>query len=579
VTDNTQGARKLAIALVTLAMVVGAWLRLSTLDSRSITHPEMYVPRIPLPAGISEPAERLTIASILTGTFSSDTHPPGYYLAMFPWTRLFGTSLRAIRMPSALLGIACSLLLYYLGLLIGRGTAGAVAAALLALSGFHVFWSQVGRMFALNCFLGLSATVLLLCIVKSGRPRPLLTTLYSMVVLAGLSTHVFFWGLFATHLLWTLGNAWGRHNLPFISRAQLAALTLGSPLIAFAGYQSGNVVADLSRDVFRFLGDFVGFGFALPTERSGVFSATTPFPEAAGGWVLRMAVMLIGAALLIAGLNQLWRTGPGKALLSDEMERPSGAWKAAWVASGALGTLAIAGFIYASMRLPADQLHPTIRITKALLPLPLFLAAAALLLDRIWGRLPAPAPWGRLLAGEKALVALLVVVPFGLLSLLAAFRPILNQRGLIVVVPYLLLTLAASLVSLRAKVWIAVSWTFAALACAIGLSAYSRMTVDPADYRQFAAAITAGIQPQDLVFVQKAWYETPIFYYLQPSRYRLIGRNFSQATSEDPKARVWVVLLYLDPPPDDMLEPLHAYNLKRTIAMPHANAFLYEPHE
>jgi hypothetical protein len=43
-----------------------------------------------LPASISEPAQRDTIFKVLTGTFSSDTHPPGYYLAMFPWTRLAG---------------------------------------------------------------------------------------------------------------------------------------------------------------------------------------------------------------------------------------------------------------------------------------------------------------------------------------------------------------------------------------------------------------------------------------------------------------------------------------------------------
>src|SRR6516164_4767601 len=102
------------VCLVAVGIFLGGWLRLSTLDKRSITHPEMYVPGIRLPAGISEPAERLSVASILTGTFSSDTHPPGYYLAMFPWTRLAGTSLSAIRLPSALLGIASIPLLFLL---------------------------------------------------------------------------------------------------------------------------------------------------------------------------------------------------------------------------------------------------------------------------------------------------------------------------------------------------------------------------------------------------------------------------------------------------------------------------------
>src|SRR5689334_16777990 len=92
--------------LLGISLVGGGGLRLSGLSSRSITHPEMYVPNIPLPEGISEPAERVTVARILTGTFSSDTHPPGYYLLMFPWTRVVGTSLAAIRLPSAFFGIA-----------------------------------------------------------------------------------------------------------------------------------------------------------------------------------------------------------------------------------------------------------------------------------------------------------------------------------------------------------------------------------------------------------------------------------------------------------------------------------------
>ena len=138
--------------LVALGVLLGGWLRLATLDQRSITHPEMYVPNIRMPAGISEPAERLNIGSVISGTFSSDTHPPGYYLAMFPWTKVAGTSLRAIRLPSALLGICSVPLLYALGVLIGRPAEGTVAAILLALSGYHVFWSQVARMFALSCF-------------------------------------------------------------------------------------------------------------------------------------------------------------------------------------------------------------------------------------------------------------------------------------------------------------------------------------------------------------------------------------------------------------------------------------------
>lgn len=68
---------------------------LPVLERKSITHPEMYVPGIHLADGVSEPAERTTLRRVITGTFSSDTHPPGYYLLMFPWTRVAGASVAA----------------------------------------------------------------------------------------------------------------------------------------------------------------------------------------------------------------------------------------------------------------------------------------------------------------------------------------------------------------------------------------------------------------------------------------------------------------------------------------------------
>jgi uncharacterized membrane protein len=197
---NAPAWRRAAVFVLCASLLCGAWLRLTGMAARSITHPEMYVPGIPLPADISEPAERTTITRLLTGTFSSDTHPPGYYLFMFPWTRIVGTSLEAIRLPSVLLGIGSILLLFWLGSLAGRPLAGSLAAALLAFSGYHVFWSKVARMFSLACFLGLLATVLLLILARTPRQRKILLAAYAVVILAGVSTHVFFWSLVAAHM-------------------------------------------------------------------------------------------------------------------------------------------------------------------------------------------------------------------------------------------------------------------------------------------------------------------------------------------------------------------------------------------
>ena len=578
----TEGRSKPAVLLLWLlaaSVLLGAWLRLTGLDSRSISHPEMYVPGIPLPSSISEPAERLTLTQIITGTFSSDTHPPGYYVLMLPWTRIFGTTLEAIRLPSALLGIACIPLLYLLGVLTDRPVAGVLAAALLAASGYHVFWSQVARMFALACFLGLAASVVLLWIVRGARHQAFWMIVYAALILSGLATHVYFWSLFGAHLAWGFVNAWGRPELPGLCRMQLLVLVLGSPLIAFAGYQSGNTVADLSNNVPKFLAEFAAFAFAMPSDASGFFGSAVPFT----GWIwwsaLRIVILLTALVLLAAGLRDLRRASAkaGAEFNASPEMFSRGAWRIAWLAAGALGSTEIAGFVYASSRVSPDLIHATIRITEMLVPLPLVIAIAAVLLERYWSKLPAPGRWIRLLHSRQALPAVLTIVPFGLLAALAGLRPILNQRGMLLAAPYLLFTISTGLVALRSKAWLAAP--IVAFAIAAGSGSYRRMTVDPGDYGAFASALQSQVKPDDIVFLRKAWYTTPILYYLKKDEYRLMGRDYALAAAQNKDSRVWVVLVYDSEPAPEIAAALSEYRPILSLAIAPGRAILYQRQE
>src|SRR5262249_27327333 len=153
--------------------------------------------------------------------------------------------------------------------------------------------------------------------------------------------------------------------------------------------------------------------------------------------------------------------------------------------------------------------------------LPLVLTATAVLLDRNWGRLPVRG-WKRALEGDRALIALLAVAPFALLAVLSQFRPLLNQRGLLFAAPYWLLLIAAGLVALRPK-WRVLILPFILLVFGLSLVSFRQMTVDPADYAGFASAVRSEIQSGDLVFIRKAWYTTPILYYLRRDQYHLVG--------------------------------------------------------
>jgi hypothetical protein len=572
-TDRSPARRYAAAALIGVSLVLGAWLRLTGLENRSISHPEMYVPGIRLPEGISEPVERMTFTSILSGTFSSDTHPPGYYLMMLPWTRAVGTSLRAIRLPSALFGLASIPLLFWLGSLTGWRLAGGVAAALLAVSGYHVFWSQAARMFALACFLGLSATVLLVLIARGSPYRRILTPLYIVLILAGLAAHVFFWSLFAVHMIWTLGNAWGEKTLPGFCRAQLLGLMLGSPLIAFAAYQSGNTVADLSANVFLYFAQFLTFAFALPSSNSGFFTGEVPFTGNALFWVARALLFVLAAVLLVVAVRNLWR--PMKERLSLEMDGAGVWWKLGWIVAALIASSEIAGFLWMTRKLPPEFVRETIRLTKALSILPVVILASAFLLDWAWPRLPQPGGWKRFVAGIQPLLVLLGVGPLFLLGALSQVRPVLNQRGLMFATPYLLLLLSIGLVSLRAR-WIAMLAPVLVVMCVASAISYRNMMMDPADYGRFAGSFQQDIHPGDLIFIQKAWYTTPILYYLGPDRYRLVGRNYAAASAGNPDARVWVVMLYDLEPTKDMKAALTEYQPVRTVATAQAKAILYQ---
>ena len=570
--------RLYAAALLLVTTAAAAWLRLSSLDTKSITHPEMYVPGIHLAEGISEPAPRYSVQRVLSGTFSSDTHPPGFYLLMLPWTRLCGTSLRALRLPSALLGIACIPLLAWLGMLAGNARAGLLAAALLAVNGYHVFWTRVARMFSLACFLALLATILLVLLTDPGRRRRrLLMAAYVLALLAGVATHVFFWTVIATHLLWALGNAWARKGpFPDLGAAQILAVLLGSPFLAFAAYQSGTTVARLSRDVPAFLADFLRFSFVLPSRYSGYFPASIPYSEAA--WTaVRLALLAACAILFWAGVVAFHKAAPATGI-GAAAGGPAPLWNYAWSAAAAAAVLAIAIFVLMTRSLPGAFVHPTIRLTKLFVAVPPLLAVTAILLRARWALLSrhgAPTVF-RLMAGAEGLVLLMAILPFVLQAGLSVLRPVLNQRGMLFEAPYLLLVLAAGITSLARRPWAAAAMALALIPLhAASLDAYRSMTVDLADYKPFAAALVPHIRPDDLVFVHRAWYATPIQYYLPPDRYHLVGSNYDRALSQHADARIWVVLLYDKEPPAAAALALRTYRQLKTIACPFGTATLY----
>ncbi len=572
--------RWLTIAGLALLIAVGGVLRLRNLAGQSVSHVEMYVPGIRLPHGISVPEERLTLLKTVTSTLNSDTHPPGYYMVMWAWTRLFGTSVWSIRLPSVLFGTACIPLVWWLGSLTGQTKAAWIAAGLLAINGQHIFWSQEARMFTLACFLGLLSTILLLRIARQDHASRWLQATYVAVLLAGVCTHVFFWLILASHMTWTAANAWrDKQPMPGALRLQFVALILGSPLLAFSAYQNGNTLATLSSNTAIYARELVQFAFAFPLlgYSSGLFGDYGRVPDVGDAHLSPARWLFFGlsAVLFLAGCIAARRSQP--ALLRD-CEGPS---EKVWLRAGALGTLAIIAFLWVARAFA--QPNATLGTTQRMSVLPLLLALAAILVQRYWAKLSSIS--SRLadnlfLTGEQALVLLLAVLPFLLLALISLFKPIFNARGLVVLTPYTLLVLAAGIVRLgRHPVVLTAILAVVTVAHLSGLRAYRSLTAGRADYQSFATQLAPQIQPTDLIFLYPEFYSTPLFFYLHSDWDRAVARNYEAACHANPKARVWALWFdhYEPQLPVAMQKSLVGYQVTQRLRAEGGQAILYVP--
>ena len=381
------------------------------------------MPGIRLPHGISVPEERLTLLKTVTSTLNSDTHPPFYYILMWAWTRCFGTSAWSMRLPSALLGTACIPLVFWLGVLTRQTAAGWIAATLMAVNGHQIFWSQVARMFTLACCLGLLATILLLRIAKQDCAPRSLQALYVAVLLLGLCTHIFFWLILAAHMMWTFLNAWSqRQPMPGAARLQFLALILGSPLLASSAYQSANTLATLSSNALVYAREFLHFAFVFPLlgYSSGVYPDHGKIlmiddPHLS---IWRWLFFLLSALLFAKGVASMSQPEQPDEQLLNDMEGPSAK---TWLVAAAMGTLAILSFVWVAKTF-AKPPNPTLRSTQLMIVLPFLLALLAILVQRNWVRLT-PCHnrllHSRFVAGDQALVLILVVVPFVALAVIS----------------------------------------------------------------------------------------------------------------------------------------------------------------
>ncbi|MCC7449062.1 MAG: glycosyltransferase family 39 protein [Anaerolineae bacterium] len=134
---NTAFVRRIYRVSPLIVLLLAAYLRFYRIDYQSLWNDEGNSLRL---AQRSVPA--------LVEAASHDIHPPGYYLALKGWISITGETEFALRLLSALAGVLTVACVYALGKSLFAPGAGLLAALIVTVNAFSVYYGQEARMYA-----------------------------------------------------------------------------------------------------------------------------------------------------------------------------------------------------------------------------------------------------------------------------------------------------------------------------------------------------------------------------------------------------------------------------------------------
>jgi uncharacterized membrane protein len=128
-----------------IILLIAAGLRFSGLEKESLWADELESWRI---SSVETPGEVIRLCQ-------RDVHPPAYQLFLWVWIKGFGDSPTALRLPSAIFGVLAVGMMFLLGRRWLTDKEALIAAGLMAVLWFAVYYSQESRSYALNLLLSL----------------------------------------------------------------------------------------------------------------------------------------------------------------------------------------------------------------------------------------------------------------------------------------------------------------------------------------------------------------------------------------------------------------------------------------
>ena len=209
------------LALTLLAAV----LRLSTLGLQSFWYDEAFTP-----VHVLHPSLWATLRSVV----HTENTPPLWYVLVWVFWRVLGNGEVALRLPSALAGIATVPVAWAIGRELGARRVAIACAALVACGPLFVWYSQEARAYALFV---LTTALAMLCFLRAERdPSRRRMAAFALTGALALLSHYFAVFVLLPMCLWLLLRDRRRRRAALPAVAALAAVGLALvPLISAQG--------------------------------------------------------------------------------------------------------------------------------------------------------------------------------------------------------------------------------------------------------------------------------------------------------------------------------------------------------
>ncbi len=209
-------------------LLLATALRFSTLGLQSFWYDEAFTPVHVLHA---------SLGATLHSVVHTENTPPLWYVLIWAWSRAFGTGAVALRLPSAVFGVATVAVAWAIGReLTGRRATAIAAAAFVAVNPLFVWYSQEARAYGLFVLTGALA---MLCFLRARQePTPRRLAAFAVTASLALLSHYFAAFLLAPMIVMLLLHDGARRRATLLACA--VPVLVGLALLPLASAQGGH---------------------------------------------------------------------------------------------------------------------------------------------------------------------------------------------------------------------------------------------------------------------------------------------------------------------------------------------------